>query len=113
MVLLILGLDCADKSIELIRKIITQLPPGHLVVLEYLIGFLCRVCKHEEVNKMNPQNLSIIFAPTLLRNENDDLRVSIEDSPSASKLIQLFIIHYNSLFSVQKSLFLNLIILFN
>lgn len=36
-------------------------------LLKYLCRFLVHVASREEVNKMTPQNLAIVFAPNLLR----------------------------------------------
>ena len=42
--------------------------------LRYLLGFLVRVVRCSEYNKMNADNLAIVFAPTLLKPpEEDDL----------------------------------------
>lgn len=45
----------------------SQLPPSNASVLQFLLSFLARVAKHEDVNKMGPANLAIVFSPILLR----------------------------------------------
>ncbi|KAF2154235.1 RhoGAP-domain-containing protein [Myriangium duriaei CBS 260.36] len=44
-----------------------NLPPSHKDVLEYLIGHLTRVVELENVNLMSVTNLSVVFAPTIMR----------------------------------------------
>jgi hypothetical protein len=43
-----------------------ELPPSSLAVLKYLIGFLKRLCLHEDRTKMGAKNLAICFAPNLV-----------------------------------------------
>jgi hypothetical protein len=47
-------------------EIADQLPPLNRLTLKYLIGFLQRVTKAQEVTKMGPKNLAICFCPNLI-----------------------------------------------
>lgn len=49
---------------------------------------------------MTPTNVSIVFAPNLLRSENDDLNIALHDAPYANKLLTFFIEHFDELFKV-------------
>jgi hypothetical protein len=47
-------------------QLIQQLPPVHLTNLRFLIKFLAKLATHSEQNKMNPQNIAIAIAPSLI-----------------------------------------------
>ena len=49
-----------------LRELIWLLPDENRYLLEYLISFLSEVVSKSDQNRMNSQNLSMIFAPLLL-----------------------------------------------
>ena len=81
-----------------IGKVLDMLSKGHMLVLQYLLMFLKRVEKQQEFNLMNASNIAIVFAPNLLRSQDNDLTITIEDTPFANELMTLFIKHYDKLF---------------
>jgi hypothetical protein len=48
-----------------LRNLVNQLPTINRAVLEYLMKFLFQVSSFSAQNKMSPQNIAIVFAPTL------------------------------------------------
>lgn len=50
-----------------LRKVYESLPPVNKAVIDFLLGHLVRVNKHEAQNKMSLHNLATVFGPTLLR----------------------------------------------
>ncbi|GAB7337061.1 hypothetical protein MBLNU457_g2469t1 [Dothideomycetes sp. NU457] len=61
------GLQDAEKRGFSLKAAIGNLPERHKDVLEFLIGHLARVVEKESVNLMTPLNLSVVFAPTIMR----------------------------------------------
>jgi len=60
----------ADKS-QFIRKVIhTKLPSRNLALLKYLVDFLATVIDSSCLNKMTSSNLAVVFAPNLIRSED-------------------------------------------
>ncbi|KAI7197253.1 hypothetical protein KC352_g20640, partial [Hortaea werneckii] len=59
----------ADKAKQAddLRAAVHDLPDHHRDVLEYLVQHLARVMKFEAENLMTPLNLSVVFAPTIMR----------------------------------------------
>lgn len=80
--------------------VICLLPPGNLLIFERLIGMAVKIAENYKKNKMEATNLSIVFAPALLRYECSDLTKLLSHSEAANNVILLAIIHYNELFSV-------------
>jgi len=64
-----------------------------------LIGMAVKIAENYKKNKMEATNLSIVFAPALLRYECSDLTKLLSHSEAANNVILLAIIHYNELFS--------------
>lgn len=57
----------ADSQKTRIHELLLSLPRPNLKTLKYMVEHLHRVQKEQEVNKMTPSNLSIVFWPTLMR----------------------------------------------
>ncbi|EGG22013.1 RhoGAP domain-containing protein [Cavenderia fasciculata] len=64
----------------------------------FLIAFLYRICKHSRTHKMDSGNLSIVFAPNILRAKVETPEQIVADSPKVTTIIKLIIEHYQELF---------------
>jgi hypothetical protein len=69
-----------QQKVQRLKEIVTRLPEENQIILRYLCGFLARVVEFSSVNKMNKQNLGIIFGPNLLRKKNQDPTQALADS---------------------------------
>jgi RhoGAP domain len=56
-----------DQRLECMKQVLDLLPPGNWTIVSFLMRFLTLVADQSEVNKMSKQNLSIVFAPSLMR----------------------------------------------
>ncbi|XP_064610312.1 N-chimaerin-like isoform X2 [Liolophura sinensis] len=61
-----------SRRVQLMREALKELPAAHYQTLKYLIAHLSRVEQRKEVNKMSPENLAIVFAPTIMRAKDVD-----------------------------------------
>lgn len=59
-----------EARIEEMRRSISELPPVHRDVLEFLIFHLRRVVDREKENLMTSMNIAVVFAPTIMRPES-------------------------------------------
>lgn len=64
----------------------------------WFIFFNSRATEHQQRNMMSPENLAIVFAPTLLRSPETDPLTSLTASKYERELIELLIIHQAALF---------------
>ena len=89
-----------DKK-EHLKKVLSNIPETNYLSLVYLITFLKEdVISKQEKNKMSSQNVSICFAPCLLRSE----KASVADLIYASKAAmatKLMIEEFNFVFGDQ------------
>ncbi|OCU00813.1 unconventional myosin-IXb isoform X2 [Xenopus laevis] len=75
-----------------IYKVIGQLPHAHYNSLERLIFHLVKVAMVEEVNRMTPNSLAIVFAPCLLRcSDNYDPLTSMKEVAKTTTCVEMLI----------------------
>lgn len=73
-------------------KVIEQLPQVNHDTLERLIFHLVQVASLEDVNRMSPNSLSIVFAPCLLRcPDNSDPLTSMKDVSKTTTCLEMLI----------------------
>jgi hypothetical protein len=80
--------------------VVSLLPAGNLLIFDKLIGMFVRIAEASAVNKMNPFNMAIVFAPTLLRYDCTDLSKLLQNSEAANRVIEFAIVNHKDLFSV-------------
>jgi RhoGAP domain len=72
-----------EQWMATMNKLLASLPPENVFVLQTLLETCRRVVTKAEVNLMSPNNLAIVLAPNLLRNNHDDpLKVRITYTPT-------------------------------
>lgn len=55
-----------ELTVDIIKRHLKKLPGAHYVTLRFLLRHLHQVADRCDKNKMNPFNLSSVFAPSLL-----------------------------------------------
>ncbi|GAM84516.1 hypothetical protein ANO11243_025120 [Dothideomycetidae sp. 11243] len=73
-----------------------NLPPSHKDVLEYLVGHLTRVVEKEAHNLMTPLNLSVVFAPTIMRPASIEREMT--DMQAQREVIRTMLDHHITIF---------------
>ena len=68
------------------------------MIVRYVIKFLKKVSKFSDANKMAPDNLGIVFGPTLIRSREETETGIPDPHRDPSDAIRLLIIHYKSVF---------------
>ncbi|XP_070707625.1 rho GTPase-activating protein 27 [Pempheris klunzingeri] len=66
---------CAKLSC--IHELVRTLPSCNHDTMKLLFGHLCRVIRYGENNRMTPQNVAIVFGPTLLRPEMESSNITM------------------------------------
>jgi len=65
--------ECCEQGLKLFKECIDNLPARNRLLLHALIDLLFEVDAHSESNKMSANNLGVVFGPTLVKKENEDL----------------------------------------
>ena len=83
-------------------RIIFLISVSFLVVAVRLVRFfsyITRVTEQQQTNMMTAENLSIVFAPTLLRSpENDDPLTSLSAVKYERELVEILVTHHTKIF---------------
>lgn len=85
-----------QARIEAVERLVHQLPTVHFETLAALMRHLHRVHLASEENKMTPQNLGVVFGPTLLRSQNPARQFS--DMPGMAKIVEVMVENTNVIF---------------
>lgn len=68
-----------------------QFPPIHKTVLKHVIVFMKTVAEKSTANKMNEQNMCIVFGPNLIRNSQLTALEGLVDTARILDSVQLLI----------------------
>ncbi|KAL5282653.1 CHN1 family protein [Megaselia abdita] len=89
-------MESDSDKISTLRKAVKQLPQTHYDCLKFLLNHLNKIAQHSAVNKMNEQNLAIVFAPTLIASPENFTDYSHEISNLKLLMKHFKIVFFNS-----------------
>ncbi|CAG9761830.1 unnamed protein product [Ceutorhynchus assimilis] len=78
--------------------VMEKLPEDNYKVLKYIIGFLSRVMERSDLNKMNAQNLAVVFGPNLVWSEL--VSMSLAAIGPINMFTQFLLQHNNEIFMI-------------
>ncbi|NWU94330.1 GMIP protein, partial [Upupa epops] len=98
------GSSPSPDPVRTMRDLLSKLPPSNYNTLRHLISHLFRVAEKFEENKMSPNNLGIVFGPTLLRpGLGTDVSMScLVDSGYQAQVVEFLIQNYERVFGVDE-----------
>ncbi|XP_058023472.1 GEM-interacting protein isoform X3 [Ahaetulla prasina] len=96
------GDNSETDPIKTTKDLLSKLPATNYNTIRHLIAHLYRVAERYQENKMSPNNLGIIFGPTLIRPPcNNDVSLScLVDSGYQSQLVEFLILNYEKIFGM-------------
>ncbi|XP_040270565.1 GEM-interacting protein isoform X2 [Bufo bufo] len=96
--------EIRQEAIQQMKDILCQLPASNYNTLRHLTAHLYRVSERFEDNKMNPNNLGIIFGPTLIRPapDQDKPMTCLLDSGSQAQAVEFLINNYEKIFGMDE-----------
>ncbi|KAF2071712.1 hypothetical protein CYY_006973 [Polysphondylium violaceum] len=87
-----------QEKIENIKFLFSLLPPANKALAKSLFRFLSKVIENAHINKMNSVNLSIVFAPNLLKDKDNNILNVVADAQFVNQVVQLILDNSNQLF---------------
>uniref|UniRef100_A0A8B9ZRW7 GEM interacting protein n=1 Tax=Anas zonorhyncha TaxID=75864 RepID=A0A8B9ZRW7_9AVES len=98
--------DCTgvpSDPIQSMKELLSKLPGSNYNTLRHLIAHLYRVAEKYEENKMSPNNLGIVFGPTLIRpGSGSDVSMScLVDSGYQAQIVEFLIQNYERVFGME------------
>lgn len=97
--ILMKGIADPKGRMHCLKQGISVLPPGNKAIISRLFKFFRNQALNEESSKMIASNIAIVFAPSLLRPEEETLETIM--SEDAKKVIEILITEYMKLFVVK------------
>ncbi|NWS77277.1 GMIP protein, partial [Crotophaga sulcirostris] len=93
-----------SDPIQSMKDLLSKLPGSNYNTLRHLIAHLYRVAQKYEENKMSPNNLGIVFGPTLIRpGSGSDVSMScLVDSGYQAQLVEFLIQNYERVFGMDE-----------
>ncbi|NWS44872.1 GMIP protein, partial [Probosciger aterrimus] len=93
-----------SKPIQSMKDLLSKLPGSNYNTLRHLIAHLYRVAENYKENKMSPNNLGIVFGPTLIRpGAGSDVSMScLVDSGYQAQLVEFLIQNYERVFGMEE-----------
>ncbi|XP_041743293.1 rho GTPase-activating protein 15 isoform X2 [Coregonus clupeaformis] len=68
--------DYLDK-VDRLKWLVLSMPPPNQDTMRFMFSHLKRVMEHSDSNRMSTQNIGIVFGPTLMRPERDNVNMAI------------------------------------
>jgi len=91
-------IDDLQSQIKCLANVLSRLPIGNKLIVTRLFRLLKAISKESEINKMTVSNLSIVFAPSLLRKPEQNATNILDDSEKAHVLISTMIENFDKIF---------------
>ncbi|BES96314.1 RhoGAP [Nesidiocoris tenuis] len=92
-------IEDSQQRIICIRNLVHELPDHHHHTLRHLMMHLKLVVEHSDVNKMEARNLAIVFGPTLVRANDDNMVTMVTDMSHQCRIVESLIQHADWCFS--------------
>ncbi|KAL1516974.1 hypothetical protein ABEB36_000799 [Hypothenemus hampei] len=78
--------------------VMEKLPEDNYKILKYITSFLSRVMERSDLNKMNAQNLAVVFGPNLVWSEL--VSMSLAAIGPINMFTQFLLLHHNEIFMI-------------
>lgn len=83
--------EAAARLLPRVQAVVARVPAVVRPTLQFLVRLLRRVAAKQAVNRMSASNLAVVFAPSFLRDPNDDPHVMFRDAQAAAQFVGLLI----------------------
>eukprot|EP01104_Vermistella_antarctica_P016260 TRINITY_DN5516_c3_g1_i1.p1 TRINITY_DN5516_c3_g1~~TRINITY_DN5516_c3_g1_i1.p1 ORF type:complete len:654 (+),score=153.37 TRINITY_DN5516_c3_g1_i1:208-2169(+) len=89
--------DSNEAWLQSTANLFKALPEVNYVVTMSMLGMLLKFVEMKDANKMGPSNLAIVFAPNILKKENQNMGEIIHHTGLINKLTELIILNGDKL----------------
>ncbi|XP_056639698.1 rho GTPase-activating protein 21-B isoform X15 [Diorhabda sublineata] len=81
------------ERMEQLRRLIKSLPKHNYYTLKHMVMHLRRVGNNSNVNKMDFKNLAIVFGPTIVRAEEENMESMVSHMNNQYKIVETLLTH--------------------
>ncbi|XP_060761966.1 rho GTPase-activating protein 12a isoform X3 [Neoarius graeffei] len=88
-----------NQKVQAIKDLVKQLPQPHQDTMQELFKHLRKVIEHGEENRMTTQSVAIVFGPTLLRPEIENIHMAVH-MVYQNQIVELILHEYEAIFGM-------------
>lgn len=81
-------LDDPRQRMRELRRLVRELPPHNYHTLRHVVEHLRRVVQHSSANKMEAKNLAIVFGPTIVRAEEENMQSMVNNMTHQCRIVE-------------------------
>ncbi|GIZ03446.1 rho GTPase-activating protein 15 [Caerostris extrusa] len=93
-----IALPDASSKLEALKKLVHKMPEPNHETLRVLLEHLLRVTEYHKQNRMQVQNLAIVFGPTLMWPEQVSANIAL-DMMHQNRIVEFLLLEYNAIFN--------------
>ncbi|XP_028130100.1 rho GTPase-activating protein 21 isoform X8 [Diabrotica virgifera virgifera] len=91
------------ERMEQLRRLVKSLPRHNYHTLKHIVMHLRRVGNNSNVNKMDFKNLAIVFGPTIVRPEEENMESMVNHMNNQYKIVETLLTHADWFFPENES----------
>ncbi|XP_063681404.1 rho GTPase-activating protein 24-like isoform X3 [Bolinopsis microptera] len=91
-----------QEGLNELRYLINRIPCSAYNCIRRLCEFLFKVQTYSDSNRMDLNNLAIVFSPTILKNNSGNLDLEMRDIQKLKKVTEMMILNHETLFPADK-----------
>ncbi|KAG8194018.1 hypothetical protein JTE90_003619 [Oedothorax gibbosus] len=92
-----IALPDASSKLEALKKLVIKLPEENYETLKFLLKHLLRVTEYHLQNRMQVQNLAIVFGPTLMWPEHVSNNIAL-DMMHQNRIVEFLLLEFDAIF---------------
>eukprot|EP00727_Mastigamoeba_balamuthi_P007398 m51a1_g3279 hypothetical protein (479) ;mRNA; r:252381-254505 len=93
-------IDDEQDRVTSMRLLVRSIPTTNKNLLQVLVRHIRKIAEFSEINMMTEQNLSIVFAPTLLSPPPEDVNKAFTDNVHVATVVSTLIMHFDGVFAM-------------
>ncbi|XP_054708643.1 rho GTPase-activating protein 27-like [Uloborus diversus] len=97
-----IALPDASSKLVALKELVSKLPEPNYETLKVLFEHLLRVTKYHKQNRMQIQNLAIVFGPTLMCSEQMSNNIAL-DMMHQNRIVEFLLLEFNAIFCVNST----------
>ncbi|KAF8784538.1 rho GTPase-activating protein 15-like [Argiope bruennichi] len=97
-----IALPDAISKLEALKKLVQKMPEPNYETLKVLLKHLLRVTEYHKQNRMQVQNLAIVFGPTLMWPEHVSANIAL-DMMHQNRIVEFLLLEFDAIFSSPSS----------
>lgn len=92
-----IALPDSQSKLRALKELVQKMPEPNYDTLKFLLQHLLKVTEYHKQNRMQVQNLAIVFGPTLLRPEEESANIAL-DMMYQNRIVEFLLLEFSAIF---------------